>query len=211
MRIPLLLVAMIAAGSTRLTDVGLIDELNECLTARFQDPAPNALGMSRAVGPASMGTHYRPFQTMERDFRPENARETQVLAALEQQHMQVGFYLFGRSISEVAPDKLSYRALKGPGAITAGTPRAAWYPGTIRQKVEGEGLPDWMAMYPVARMAMKTFAAGGKGYATTVDGWQVVARPVLADSTRCVTCHGQGATLHEALGGAMYAYRRAAL
>ena len=199
---------LLALGSPRPGDVGLIDELNQCMNVRFQNPSPNALGMSRVMLPPSFGTHYQPFVTRDRDFTPENARETKALAALEEQRLQVGFYLFGRSIADEPAEALNYRALKGPGAVTAGTPRAKWYPGLPQAAIATtDGLPDWKTIYPLARKAMKSFADGGNGFETTVDSWQVAARPLLAESQRCLACHS-GQVMHHAIGGVLYAYRR---
>jgi hypothetical protein len=197
--------------------LSLIDELNECVTLRFQNPAPDALGMSRFALPNSFGTHFRPLVTRDRDFQPENARETAVLAKMEAEKLQVGFYLFGRAAADETANALNYRALKGPGAITIGTPRAVWYPGLPATKVENpDALPDWNTIYPVARKAMKSFEDGGKGFETTVDSWQVAARPLLAESERCVACHnnmaigaGKRVELNHAIGGVLYAFRRA--
>ncbi len=201
---------------TGANDLPLIDELNECMTARFQNPSPAGLGMNRAVGPGSFGMHYQPLVTRERDFQPENPREAKVLAAMEAEKIQVGFYLFGRAVSEANAEALNYRALKGPGAITVGTPRPAWYPGLQAAKVEpGDALPDWKAIYPLAGEAMKSFEDGGKGFATAVGSWQVAARPLLAGNERCVACHnsmgtgsGKRVELNHAVGGVLYAYRR---
>jgi hypothetical protein len=173
----ILLAAIIAAGSTRPGDVGLIDELNDCMTARFQY--------------SSAAAHSQSLVTLKRGFQPENARERKLLTALEQQGLQVGLYLFGRTIGDRTPDLVT---------ITK-----------IRAASQDERLPDLTAISPVARMAMRTFAAGGKGYAATVGNWQIIARPVLVENDRCIACHGNGVALHEALGGAIYAYRRAGM
>ena len=203
------LMMLFALGASSPNDLQLIDDLNKCMTARFQAPAPNAVGMSRVMLPGSLGTHYQPFVTHDRDFSPENARETKALAALEERKMQVGFYLFGKAVEDQQMEVLNFRALKGPGAVTAGTPRPAWYPGVAEVRIaSSDALPDWKTVYPLARKAMKSFADGGKGFETTLDGWQVAARPLLAESERCVVCHQGKVTLHQPIGGVLYAYRR---
>ena len=172
-----------------------IDLLDSCVQLRFQTPAP-AFGMSRILMPSSMGRHFVPRFNSTRDFMPESDREREAIAKLERESMQVGFYLFGREILEGGAAALNPRALKGPGVMTAGTPRVA--PG---------GLPDLKTAYPMAQRAMRSFADGGTGFETTVDSWRIAVRPVLAEQERCVTCHA-GAMLHQALGGVIYAYRR---
>src|SRR6476469_1699561 len=126
----ILLLATVAgtAGVTpQASDLGLIDELNECVQQRFQTlPAPIgpnrfALGMSRIVRPSSFGEHFVPKFISRRDFEPENDREKASLAALENESMQVGFYLLGRAILDAPADQLNPRALQGRGAITKDT------------------------------------------------------------------------------------------
>jgi hypothetical protein len=187
-------------------DLASIDSLNECVQLRFQTTAPT-LGMSRIMVPNSMGRHFSPRFNMTRDFLPENDREREVIAKLESESVQVGFYLFGRAILEGDATGLNPRTLKGPGAMTAGTPRAAWYPGLAAPAAGGDALPDWKTVYPLAQRAMKSFADGGSGFEATIDSWRIAARPVAASQEKCVGCH-QGVTLRQPVGGVLYAYRR---
>src|SRR5881394_3294675 len=115
-------------------DLGSIDLLNECVQQRFQKPAPD-FGMSRILVPSSMGRHFAPRPLSARDFMPENEREREVIAKLESESVQVGFYLFGRPVLDGQPAALNPRVLKGPGVMTAGTPR-----------VVAGGLPDLATM-----------------------------------------------------------------
>jgi hypothetical protein len=71
----------------------------------------------------------------------------------------------------------------------------------------GGALPDWRTIYPLAQLAMKSFADGGAGFETTLDSWHIAARPVVAAQQRCMSCHS--GSQHQALGGVFYAYRRA--
>jgi len=225
MRWILLLATMAGTASIppQASDLGLIDELNECVQQRFQTlPAsagPNrfALGMSRIMRPSSFGEHFVPKFISKRDFEPENDREKAALAALENESVQVGFYVFGRAIVDASAELLNPRALKGPGAITKDTPRAAWYPGPTPSLVPAiDALPDWKTVYPLAQRAMKSFADGGAGFETSIGTWRIAARPVVARQEKCVACHnnpaygtGTRATLNQALGGVLYAFRRA--
>jgi hypothetical protein len=135
---------------------------------------------------------------------------------LEEGQIQVGLYLFGTAIANSEPALLNFRALKGPAAITRGTPRPAWYPTLAEPAAPKPGaLPDWNAIYPVAQKAMKSFQDGGKGFETTVDNWNIAARPVIASHERCVSCHNHPAyrstgevKLHQAIGGVLYAFQR---
>ena len=195
------------------SDLGTIDQLNECVQLRFQTLPASAsgrfpLGMSRVVRPSSFGQHFVPKFVSQRDFEPGSDREKEVLAKLEDESVQVGFYLFGRAILAGAADLQNPRALKGPGAMTKGTPRPAWYPAGFAPAAPADALPDWRAVYPLAQRAMRSFADGGPGFETTIDSWRIAARPVIAGQQKCLTCHG-GVALHQPLGGVLYAYRRA--
>ncbi len=220
-----LCLALFAANSkppdVQRTDLPLIERLNEIVQLRFRTPAPSALGMSRVVLPPSMGHHYQPLLTLERDFAPENEKEREVIRELEEKHVQVGLYVAGVSVVQSSPELLDYRALKGPGAITKGTPRPAWYPGqppvitaspVITTSIDA--LPDWKSVYPLAKRAMQSFRDGGAGFETSLEGWNIAARPVVAEA-RCNVCHDRlsaisntASTEKKPIGGVLYAFRR---
>ena len=218
------------------SDLRTIDELNAIMQERFRTPpavipfnflndpglrqklsglpitSHPPLGMSRVVQPGSFGSHYLPAFNTTRDFRPESKEETEVTCALESLHEQVGFYLIGRDILTSKAEAPNFRALKGPAALTAGTPRPAWYPTGVNKAASPDALPDWKAIYPLAQKAMKSFRDGGTGFETTIGSWRVAARPVIASQERCLACHSTSinrAVLHEALGGVLYAFRPA--
>jgi hypothetical protein len=140
MTAPISLLSLLALLTVSLEPrtVVLIDELDGCVQARFASPPePRMLGMSRAMVVPSMGRHFEPDFTTRRDFRPENAGEKKIIAALEEGHIEVGFYLFGQAILREQPEALSFRALKGPGAMTIDTPRPAWYPTIVTSGSNG--------------------------------------------------------------------------
>jgi hypothetical protein len=204
-------------GNPASQDLPVINLLNAAIQHRFEDPEPARLGMSRTALPQSFGTHYRPSLISQTDFRPENEVEASVVGELEHRHDQVGFYLFGLAIADSDPAGLNFRALKGPAAVTEGTPRPAWYPPQPKSAEAKPGaLPDWEAIYTLARRAMKSFQDGGQGFETTFDGWNIAARPVMASQARCVGCHNvqpggraHPAVLDRPIGGVLYAFRRA--
>jgi hypothetical protein len=200
--------AILFAGNPKPADLPLINRLDELVQLRFHDPLPGALGMSRIVMPMSMGRHFQPDRPSERDFRPENAAEREIVDKLEENRALVGLYVFGTAVRKTAPQALDYRALKGPGTVTRGTPRPAWYPSQlIASPAPADALPDWKAIYPVARLAMTRFSAGGAGFETSLGGWDIAARPVIA-AEQCAACHNQ-LSLGKAIGGVLYALRRA--
>ncbi len=226
-----LCLALFAANSkppgVQRTDLPLIERLNEIVQLRFRTPAPSALGMSRVVLPSSMGHHYQPLLTLERDFAPENEKEREVIRELEEKHVEVGLYVTGVSVVQSSPEFLDYRALKGPGAITRGTPRPAWYPGRPPVIVASaviaaspvitasmDALPDWKSVYSLAKRAMQSFRDGGAGFETSLEGWNIAARPVVAEA-RCNVCHDRlsaisntASTEKRPIGGVLYAFRR---
>ena len=195
---------LLFAGNPKPPDLPLIDRLHEQIQLRFQNPLPDTLGMSRVAVPLSMGKHFRPNYQSPTDFVPENAVERQTVAKLAANRVQLGVYVVGAEILKVPAELRSYRALKGPAAITAGTPRPAWYPGSAKVTAFPDPLPDWQQIYPVARRAMAAFHDGSAGFETTLGNWDIAARPVAAEK-RCSVCHG--AEPH--LGGVLYAFRRA--
>ena len=202
----------------------LIDDLNDAIQQRLLKPMPKSLGMTRIMIRPSFGEHFLPLTSRNRDFAPENDRERKVVAALEDRKLDVGLYLFGESILSQGPELLSFRALKGPGAITANTPRPNWYPSlqALHAAVDPSSadpqlLPDWRAIYPVAQRAMRSFKDGGNGFEMEFHGWTIAARPAIATSDKCVACHNNlsprnaTAKVGESIGGVMYAFRPAAV
>ena len=209
----LLAPAVVAAGllaripRERDAQVDEIAKLDAVVQARFRTLVPGVLGMSRIVMPSSLGRHFQPRVRSQRDFEPENDAERAVIARLEERKMQVGLWVFGRAVTDAAPSALNFRALKGPGAITKGTPRPAWYPGLPVGSAAppADALPDWKAIYPVAQEAMRRFREGGAGFETRVDSWSIAVRPVAASDRKCVGCHG--GEVERAVGGVIYAWR----
>jgi len=205
---------MLFAGNPAAMDLALINRLDEAVRRRFADPAPAALGMSRVAMPSSLGRHFQPDITRRTDFAPESDTERALIAEMERQNLQVGLYVFGRTAATVGPEKENFRALKGPAAITTGTPRPAFYPGILPSALKPDALPDWNAVYPLASRAMKSFLDGGHGFETTLDSWNLAVRPVMASAERCLACHNPqpagGAAairLGQPIGGLIYAYR----
>jgi hypothetical protein len=141
--------------------------------------------------------------------------EREVITQLEENGIHVGLYVFGTAVVTSSPEDLNYRALKGPGAVTRGTLRPAWYPGQpIVLPASADALPNWKAVYPLAKRAMQSFEDGGSGFETTLDGWNIAARPVVAEA-RCNVCHDRlyavsspAAKGKKSIGGVLYAFRR---
>jgi hypothetical protein len=176
------------AGHPKPPDLPLIDRFQEQVQLRFETPLPEGFGMSRMVQSPSMGEHFHPVRTAERDFIPENATEREVVGKLEENGVQLGLYVFGRAILAAQPQSQDFRALKGPAAITRGTPRPAWYPGQPKiSDAPADALPDWNAVYPLAQRAMRSIQDGGAGFETRLASWDIAARPVSAVSPATAT------------------------
>jgi hypothetical protein len=202
-------------GNKKPLDLDLINRLDELVELRFKTPVAGEVGMSRITTPSSMGKQFQPNRTSARDFIPENVMEKEVIAKLEEHGVQAGLYMFGIAIVRAMPQLLDYRSLKGPAAITRGTTRPGWYPNQltdprihtqIRSVVSApaDSLPDWKTVYPLARRAMLRFQGGGAGFETTIDSWDIAARPIATEK-RCSACHD----LSQPIGGVLYAFRLA--
>jgi hypothetical protein len=194
----------------------VIEEFHSLIQQRLSQPKPNALGMSRLMVRPSFGHHFRPLISDRRDFAPENADEQRVVDLLERQHVQLGLFLFGESVERQDPAEFGFRALNGPGIITEGTPRAAWYPfmSVSPERSEPDALPDWNQVYSLAQRGMRSFRDGGRGFETTHGSWTIAVRPALATDQGCVSCHNNTSPsparefrVGDPLGGVLYAYR----
>ena len=210
--------AVLSGGGPKLPDRDLIDRFDAVIQQRFATPpGPQALGMSRVAYPPSFGTHYQPQLSAPTDFRPESPQEAALVQELTSHSARAGFYVFGAAILRWDFQAQGYRALKGPAAITPGTVRPSWYPDMpkVLFTPPPDALPDWRAIHPIARQAMRSFAEGGKSLEAVLDGWTLLARPVPASAESCVGCHNNPAisrsprpvALHDAIGGVLYAYR----
>lgn len=199
-----------------------IEEFDALIQKRLARPQPESLGMTRIMVRPSFGHHFQPVVSHKRDFAPENGDERHVVAKLEQERVELGLYLFGASIESRPASDLSFRTLKGPGIITAGTLRPFWYPGLDGStrallpagRSEPEALPDWGQIYPLAQRAMRSFRDGGRGFETTHGTWQIAARPTMATDQKCISCHNHLAQrpkrefrVGDPLGGILYAFR----
>jgi hypothetical protein len=198
-----LFLLLCAVSPTPPPDLPLIDRLNEHIQLRFHNSQPDALGMSGNAVPRSMGRHFRPRVNSPTDFVPRNTAERETVARLEERDVQVGIYVVGTAILKSPPSLLDFRALKGPAAVTRGTPRPAWYPRAPKAAAFPDPLPDWNEIYPMARRAMSAFHEGGPSFDTTFGTWNIAARPV-AGERRCSSCHVPGTSI----GGVLYVFRR---
>jgi hypothetical protein len=202
-------------GNPKSPDLPLINRLDDLVDLRFQRPVPGELGMSRITRPSSMGKQFEPNRANQSDFMTENSMERELIRKLEERGVQVGLYMFGPTIIKAMPQLLDYRALKGPATITRATPRPGWYPLQLTDPrihtgeaeippAPTDSLPDWKAIYPLARHAMLSFQGGGAGFETKFESWDIAARPVRAEK-RCAACHD----VTRSIGGVLYAFRRA--
>ncbi len=185
---------LVAGNGPGPRNIDLVNCFDDLIQARFRDPMPQTLGMNRAVTANSFGQNYQPIFTDLRDFMPQNPAERSLLAELEQQHVQLGIYVFGLDVVRSEPSALNFRALKGPAVITAGTPRASWYPANVEPSGH---------LFAPPLVALQSESSNRT----------VAARPLIASEVRCVPCHNATtpgrAALQQPLGGILYAFRKA--
>lgn len=195
-------------------DCALIDPLDRCVQQRFSQ-VEKGFGMARVRPPTLHINH----------FVPNTPAESTAVAELEAAGWQVGFYLAGRRVLGPTPDltkfvpQLRYQThpiINGPLAITR--PRQ-WQ----KELVETFGFPAPAQVWEQAQQAMRAFDRQDQ-YEFKVGQWQVAARPIRAAAS-CLACHNDNhpvvsnplrpmpepmpIKVGEALGIALYAYRRA--
>ena len=195
MRIPLfvsftaLAAVLIAAPLARLDSVpDEISRLDNCIQLRFLDA--KAFGMRRILPQEFHGI---------RTFQPENSTERAVVEQLRHRGYEVALYLVGRNaLAAQTPFKslnLRRSGVQGPAFITP--------------VHEGEFPPPDTLLDDGCR-ALLSFQKGD-GYDIRKDGWTVAMRPLRASNHKCIQCHTTGASelkIGDALGAALYVYRR---
>lgn len=199
--VPVAILLMLAARWPEGAAPPRLDEFDAEVQRRFSDG--RGFGMSRLLRFPTLGRHFRAPAGARTDFAPENEREREIIERWTRDGWQAGLYVFGAGIRDSGVEAHFHRALKGPGVLVEGTAR--------------EELPRWEEMYPVALRAMEAFERGRDFREETIGSWRVTARAVRAPDERCVECHNRGLARIErgrqfqagdALGGALYLYRR---
>jgi len=189
-----IIAAVLAAGSlhsARIPPTSTPEEiarLDSVIQQRFLMTGP--FGISRV---ALVSTHgIRPFI-------PATPAERDVVTLLKSERYDVGFFLLGRlalpSSQAVFPFARLRSEVQGPAFITVERPAE---------------LPTPESLLEVGSAALKSFAAG-EGYDVRSGDWTVAMRPLRASTERCIACHnsmGEKVKLGDALGVAMYVYRR---
>src|SRR5262245_19013702 len=150
------------------TNIELILALDGCVQKRFEDVDKN-FGFRRII---------KVGETPHR-FRPENAREFDVVRQLDNAGVKVALYLAGRRVLGDKPAATDWKKnerglIRGPVFVT-------------ESSSEGEALPEAPELWDQAQKAMVSFKASDI-YSFTRTGWTFVARPVRA-SQSCLQCH----------------------
>ncbi len=177
---------LIAAPLARLDSVpDEISRLDNCIQLRFLDT--KAFGMSRILPMQFHGI---------RTFQPENATERSVVERLRHEGYKVALYLVGRNALAAQTPFLSLNprrsVVQGPAFITP---------------VHDGELPPPDTLLADGRRALLSFQKGD-GYDIRKDGWTVAMRPLRASNQKCVQCHNSELKIGNALGAALYVYRR---
>ena len=149
-------------------DIDLIYALDGCIQHRFEDIDKN-FGIRRII---------KEGETPHR-FKPENAKEFDVVRQLEKYQVKVALYLAGRRVLGSKPDEAessrrSSRKINGPVFITG-------------KDSQDAGLPKPSALWDQAQRAMVSFQTSDT-YDFNLEGWRFTARPVRAIES-CLQCH----------------------
>ena len=129
-----------------------------------------------------------------RQFQPENAFEQRVVSELVSKGYQVTLFLVGRWALQAPPDMIDVNrlGLQGPAFITHAD----------------TSYPDAAKLLALGRQALQNFSHS-EGYEVREGEWTAAVRPLRATKQTCVNCHaGQGVKIGDALGTAIYVYRK---
>jgi hypothetical protein len=177
-----------------------VARLNDCIQRRFLDA--RSFGMGRVLPYRHRGVY---------QFAPENTVEKEIVSELTKKGYQVALFLVGRHVLDTPVGMNARFGLQGPAYVAnaIATP-----------------LPDNDSLLSEGRRAMESFIAKDDryaGYDVHHGDWTIAIRPLRATNDSCVACHRVGpgalvrndarndarqAKLGDALGVAMYAYRR---
>jgi hypothetical protein len=184
--------------------VAVLSSFDECIQDRFRNLTDKRLGLMR-VTPASPHA-----------FFADNVREESAVQYLEAMRLNVVMYvggrkLLGESAYSVTPQRGALMMVPGRnGARLDGpilvTPLSAHAP--PRDAVSAATL-----MTDAAR-ALRAFDGDASSF--SIEGWNVVARPVRASSTTCLGCHRLAVSgkrdnalrIGDVLGVVLYAYQQ---
>lgn len=151
-------------------DASLVIALDECIQERFKDVDEN-FGFRRIIPPG----------TSAHRFTPENARELEIVKALEKSGLEVALYLAGRSVLGPKPDEAAWRnknlrpLIKGPVLVSAKYTR------------KGD-LPEPSELWEQSRRAMEALKRSDV-YDFALRRWSFSARAVRASDGSCLKCH----------------------
>jgi hypothetical protein len=158
-------------GKVSAKAAGPVEALSRCIIKRFENLDDK--GLSRIPLVHSPVIH----------FRPETAEERSVVAKLDEDGWDVGFYLGGRRLLESGMTEAQWKK-GGDGRYR----RAMSRPVVISQENTPTNLPEPWELWEHGRKAL---AASGSAdpYRSTLGRWSIEARPIRADRQACLNCH----------------------
>ena len=160
-------------------DKQLICELNDSIQERFKD-VDKTFGYRRII---------RVGETPHR-FKPETAKELEIVDELKKARLKVALYLAGRSVLQANPSRARFDPkwfIKGPGLVTV-------------DDDQKKSLPDSSDLFEQSRKAMLSFETS-ESYDFTLAGRKFTARPVRASDQSCLMCHAsEGASFFPSAG-----------
>jgi hypothetical protein len=151
-------------------DLCLLVELDRFIQERFKE-IDRGFGYRRVV--TLNDTPHR--------FRPENAKEAEVVSNLEQARMQVALYLAGRGVIGTRPaaaqwERYVKKPIQGPALVTAAGQSSSEPPAAAE-------------LWEHSQKAMEAFRESDE-YNFDLGKWKFTARPVRAEQS-CLECHSR--------------------
>jgi hypothetical protein len=152
-------------------DLCLLVELDRFVQARFKE-IDRGFGYRRVV--TLNDTPHR--------FKPENAKEADVVSDLEQARLRVALYLAGRGVIGARPEAAQWeryvkKPIQGPAFVTAAGQSS-------------NDLPAPAELWEHSQKAMEVFTDSDE-YNFDVGKWKFTARPVRAAEQSCLECHAR--------------------
>jgi hypothetical protein len=174
--------AITLSADTSRPELRALAELNDCIQQRF-------MTVDKLFGYTRIATPMSPHR-----FLPETMKETEAVKTLEEARMDVVVYLAGRRVLRARTADTEWSGPKGPLQIAngSGQPLSA---------------PAALDLWDESRDALLAFTTGRSyEFASRVDGWAMIARPVRASGDECLKCH-TSLRSGDPIGVVVYAYR----
>ncbi len=176
----------LAAKPQTLIGCSFIDPLDDCIQTRFTQ-TNRGFGVERVLKPfhapiPSIG-YIDPQRNMIGMFLPENDREREAIAEIEQSDLKMTLYLASRRVLITEPDEaerekrfMLHKPFRGPVGITRSAQKSDW--------------PEALSLWKQSQKAMQDFDSNKSvsQYEFIAGDINFTARPVRAQES-CLKCH----------------------